>query len=467
MDAIRGVEIRTPCGHYYDKECMLQLFEAATKDESLFPPRCCRQPIPLQSVSMHMSTAAIATFNEKSREFGTRKRVYCAKPSCSRFLGAQHEGYFRASPMRCPAPGCGTLTCPSCKNAVQAGASHKCDTSDADRGVLALGQQSGWARCPGCETMIELNLGCYHMTCRCRTEFCYVCKARWKTCSCPQWDERRLLAAAEARADAQIRFGGVGAQEAPPLPVRRDAPAPVLARVVRAPAPAPVPARAPTLPPRRNAAPTAPNVRPTHGPAAHSNPTSTTSIRTSATVRATSATTTSATSTSSRPPSGDSRPRNATNESSSSSIRHHTSKVMTESSSRRYFVTDEQREDSEATLRRNRAAVNLTFHTHQSATEEVSTSRNPFREAKSTRDALVRQWMDRLRVDHDCDHGAWAYRKGAGTCEVCHDRLPFYLFVSLSRATDHPLPRAYLIFSAQSCKGCAIMACRRCRWNRL
>ncbi|OSX63329.1 hypothetical protein POSPLADRAFT_1080865, partial [Postia placenta MAD-698-R-SB12] len=55
---------------------------------------------------------------------------------------------------------------------------------DADRAVLALGETQGWARCPGCETMIELNHGCFHMTCRCKTEFCYVCQARWKTCTC-------------------------------------------------------------------------------------------------------------------------------------------------------------------------------------------------------------------------------------------------------------------------------------------
>ena len=37
--------------------------------------------------------------------------------------------------------------------------------------------------------MIELNHGCFHMTCRCKTQFCYRCGAQWKTCSCPQWEE--------------------------------------------------------------------------------------------------------------------------------------------------------------------------------------------------------------------------------------------------------------------------------------
>lgn len=29
--------------------------------------------------------------------------------------------------------------------------------------------------------------------CRCGGEFCYLCARRWKSCSCSQWDENRLL----------------------------------------------------------------------------------------------------------------------------------------------------------------------------------------------------------------------------------------------------------------------------------
>ncbi|KAI5987408.1 hypothetical protein F5J12DRAFT_728428, partial [Pisolithus orientalis] len=47
--------------------------------------------------------------------------------------------------------------------------------------------------------LIDLNMGYYHMTCRCRTEFCYLYGAPWKVCRCPQWDECRLFAVAEQR----------------------------------------------------------------------------------------------------------------------------------------------------------------------------------------------------------------------------------------------------------------------------
>lgn len=47
--------------------------------------------------------------------------------------------------------------------------------------------------------MVELTHGCYHMTCRCRGEFCYLCSTPWKNCTCPQWDETLLFAEARAR----------------------------------------------------------------------------------------------------------------------------------------------------------------------------------------------------------------------------------------------------------------------------
>lgn len=45
--------------------------------------------------------------------------------------------------------------------------------------------------------MIELTTGCFHMTCRCKTQFCYLCSSPWKTCQCPRWDEQRLVTRAE------------------------------------------------------------------------------------------------------------------------------------------------------------------------------------------------------------------------------------------------------------------------------
>ncbi|TFK86413.1 hypothetical protein K466DRAFT_550427 [Polyporus arcularius HHB13444] len=425
MDPIRGVEVGTPCGHHYDKTCILGLFEAAIKDESLFPPRCCRLPIPLRSVSSYMSADSVLKFTDKTVEFRTRKRVYCARPSCSRFLGKQYEGelaHIRAPRLECPVPGCGMVTCSSCKSEAKWGLRHRCQADEADAPILALGQQSGWARCPGCETMIELNMGCYHMTCRCRTEFCYLCRARWKTCPCPQWDEQRLLVAAQARADAQIRFGAAQ----PQVRVHREPAAPAAPR-------APVPVRAPPLPaaPARvapvPAAPQAPARRDlmtaelpgVHPPARASQAatrvpdaagtiarTHTIRLRQAPAVSASSSATGSTLASRTRPA--------AVPSASSSSSNWRSSVVRPSGSSRTTAATREQ--------------------------TEVEPSK------KRERQDLVQQWVERLRVNHDCNHDAWKYRRGEGSCEVCHDHLRLYLF---------------------RCNGCELMACRRCRWNRL
>ncbi|KAF8155211.1 hypothetical protein K438DRAFT_1621972 [Mycena galopus ATCC 62051] len=55
---------------------------------------------------------------------------------------------------------------------------------------------NAWQPFSGCSQILDLQQGYYHMTCRCRTEFCYVCTARWKPFSCSQW-ERRFLNIAE------------------------------------------------------------------------------------------------------------------------------------------------------------------------------------------------------------------------------------------------------------------------------
>jgi len=55
-----------------------------------------------------------------------------------------------------------------------------------------------------CRFFVELEVGCYHMTCRCGHEFCYLCTSRWKTCSCPQWDEGRLLQQARRQVEVQV-----------------------------------------------------------------------------------------------------------------------------------------------------------------------------------------------------------------------------------------------------------------------
>ncbi|KAG8216599.1 hypothetical protein J3R82DRAFT_6785 [Butyriboletus roseoflavus] len=410
QDAIHGAEVRAPCGHYYDIGCITDLFQSATRDETLYPPRCCRQNIPFPQVQPHLSQTLITTFQQKQVEFGTLKRVYCSSPTCSRFLGPISEGIFASKVYTCPAPGCARRTCGRCREQHSGDWTHVCRPDADATEVLALSNASGWARCPGCSQMIELHLGCFHMTCRCRTEFCYLCRARWKTCGCPQWDERRLLAVAEERVDAQLgvpRDRGAR-RDAPAVPARR---APVL---VRAPA-APVPPRHPPIPVdnalanrARIAVPAAPPAAPVPPPAPARPPTvpitypQLTPARTP-TVGA----------------------------SGASSSTGHTARSWGQIPA----MTPSTLTASTRTPTNRVPATSTSASTSTPATATASSS-GQARRPKSVHDIdtmrqhMVREMMDRLRVDHECDHKRWRYRDGGGRCQSCGHHLPLYLFVS-------------------------------------
>ncbi|KAL5633099.1 hypothetical protein ACGC1H_003553 [Rhizoctonia solani] len=187
---------RAPCGCFYDRQCLTELFDKATVDESLFPPRCCSQQISFTQVRSILSPQLVQKFETKSEEFKTPNRVYCHNSTCSRFLGPAASTEREKGARLCTQ--CWRSTCSFCKRASHA--SHvPCETDTAAQQVLALGRQEGWQSCPSCHHMVELDTGCYHMTCRCRHEFCYLCARRWKECTCPQWDENRLVAQAERR----------------------------------------------------------------------------------------------------------------------------------------------------------------------------------------------------------------------------------------------------------------------------
>ncbi|EPS96486.1 hypothetical protein FOMPIDRAFT_33757, partial [Fomitopsis schrenkii] len=174
------------CGHYYHVECLLHLVEASTHDQSLFPPRCCDHPIREKVFERYMSPALASTYREKTAEFSTVRRVYCSNLACSRFLGPR-TGSNEAINYYCAV--CATRTCSGCRLGVStspAGQPHVCRPDCSQREVLDLARKRGWTRCPACEQMIELHSGCYHMTCVCATQFCYVCGGPWKTCLCPQ-----------------------------------------------------------------------------------------------------------------------------------------------------------------------------------------------------------------------------------------------------------------------------------------
>ncbi|KAG1734332.1 hypothetical protein EDB19DRAFT_1728124 [Suillus lakei] len=200
----RSQRFEAPCSHFYCRGCLVNLTEASTRDETLHPLRCCRQPLPVASVLPLLPSDLRSHFQDKSAEFATppSSRIYCPNQTCSAFLGSSSGC---RSEITCTS--CRTHVCSACKN--RAHSYEDCTENVQTLVVKSLASQMGWQTCPGCHAIVELWQGCYHMTCRCSAQFCYLCAALWKNCDCRQWDDQQLLDDAERRV-----YNEFGAQEA-------------------------------------------------------------------------------------------------------------------------------------------------------------------------------------------------------------------------------------------------------------
>ncbi|KAG1772872.1 hypothetical protein EV702DRAFT_1181226 [Suillus placidus] len=355
----------------------------------------------------HLTQTVLAEFTLKAQEFGTMKRVYCVAPTCSRFLGPLHEGFF-TKVFTCPSPTCTMTTCGKCRGRHE-GFSHICTPDAETEQVLTLSRASGWARCPGCAQMIELNMGCFHMTCRCRTEFCYLCKALWKSCRCPQWDEARLLAAAERRVDAQLP----PARHAQPANPFQQAPA---ARQ-QVPAARNQPINLPRPAPAVNVRPANP---PQQVPVAAPRPVPVVNIQPTA--------------------------RRAEAPAPVPPVLPRTTIFHREAPAPAPALLPASPSQTRRTRRAEANARVSAWFTGMPQPQPASTAVTFGSDRNAIRQRMIRETMERLRVDHDCDHTSWKFRRGGGRCESCETHLPLYLF---------------------RCAGCQMHACNRCRRNRL
>lgn len=144
------------CRHDYCRNCLDQLFRLSLEDETLFPPRCCRQPIPFRDVRVFLTADTAREFERKRPELETPNRTYCRLPTCSTWIPPRN---ILNDIGTCPS--CGTATCTICKDATHPG---DCPNDETTQMLLQTADASGWQRCFQCRRVVELNYGCNHMT---------------------------------------------------------------------------------------------------------------------------------------------------------------------------------------------------------------------------------------------------------------------------------------------------------------
>ena len=154
IDSINIVE--APCSHNYCRDCLGHLFRSAMKDETLYPPRCCKQPIPAGEASKVLPKDLASEFVNRREEFETKDKTYCARPQCSAFI---RPYTINGNLARCPR--CRQATCADCKNVWHDG---DCSRDDGVEQFLATVDQNQWRKCPECKRVIELVRGCNHIT---------------------------------------------------------------------------------------------------------------------------------------------------------------------------------------------------------------------------------------------------------------------------------------------------------------
>ncbi|KAJ5455578.1 uncharacterized protein N7458_003842 [Penicillium daleae] len=185
---------RALCTHDYCTACLVKLVEHALLDETRFPPRCCGRTLPLSLIRTHIGPELTQRHEEKTIEQADLSKTYCSNKICSAYiLPDRVSGYIGTC------RSCQVKTCTICKEEA-----HEGDCQPAANELLELAVKQKWQKCP-CGHVIELNIGCNHITCRCGREFCYVCGKQWKTCECATWEENRLLEARARQAAAPRR----------------------------------------------------------------------------------------------------------------------------------------------------------------------------------------------------------------------------------------------------------------------
>lgn len=146
---------RAPCGHEYCQGCLRELFTLSLKDESLFPPRCCRMPIPAVEHFFLLGWQLFSSFQDRRIEMETTDRTYCHIPECSKFIPPDK---IEQQIARCVA--CHARTCSVCKTAAHGG---ECPDDPNTKELFDLAAKNGWRRCISCGRFVELRSGCNHI----------------------------------------------------------------------------------------------------------------------------------------------------------------------------------------------------------------------------------------------------------------------------------------------------------------
>ncbi|KEQ71256.1 hypothetical protein M436DRAFT_65408 [Aureobasidium namibiae CBS 147.97] len=186
------------CDHAYCFPCLNQLSKQFIRQESTFPVSCCNHEVSYGQVQkeseLHVRIQFAAAQEEYSRHHPYRKignpliSISRDRSLTKNFSHTSMTGII--SSIVATSVGAGDTSTDAAVAQHSPLPTGKCTMGDA--GLESLARTQGWQTCNRCKSVVQLSMGCNHVTCRCGHQFCYVCGAPWKTCGCQQWSERNL-----------------------------------------------------------------------------------------------------------------------------------------------------------------------------------------------------------------------------------------------------------------------------------
>ncbi|KAK1975051.1 IBR domain-containing protein [Colletotrichum cereale] len=157
----RQPKSRLPCGCWMCPRCLRACIRVGLRPGS-WPPRCCEPLHQEQIEQADRGRPGWLSLYEQIREeneTGGDERVYCARPACAAFIPPRGP-HVRGDEMECPA--CGEGTCRRCRQAMHPG--RPCREEDEDEMLMEAMDEYNLSPCPRCRRIIELVVGCHHIT---------------------------------------------------------------------------------------------------------------------------------------------------------------------------------------------------------------------------------------------------------------------------------------------------------------
>lgn len=186
------------CLHRYCFSCMKQHVEVKLLNGML--PKCphegCNSELKIETSRKFLTPKLIEIMSQRLEEASipVTEKIYCPYPDCSALMSKSEVLEYSKRTLFGIAEVLGVRKCSKCENlfCINCKVPWHSNTScldykrrnpyppAADAKLKTLADKNLWRQCVKCNHMIELESGCYHMTCRCLISFMHIiCFQLW------------------------------------------------------------------------------------------------------------------------------------------------------------------------------------------------------------------------------------------------------------------------------------------------